>query len=221
MRFHAPSHFKHDTRCRTCQHAVYKEQKLPWPELSYHQVKLNWHAPRTTEKTNRRNSATVQLPHLHTGLCSYLTGSVEAALKMAIFKNKLNTNISVIICVPIISHTNLIINYVIWSITSLTFRNSFLSTCSLPSTSSILKAIWNPVSGSATVMVNEKSQYFTFTPFAHTWVVIRVKCPVPRGPVGDGGLNKTHHWWTTTLPQPPTMWYMHKLSGLRWGQRQS
>ncbi len=36
-----------------------------------------------------------------------------------------------------------------------TFWNSFLSTCSLPSISSILKAIWNPVSGSGiTVQLN-------------------------------------------------------------------
>lgn len=39
---------------------------------------------------------------------------------------------------------------VLWHVSGRTLRNSLLSTCSLPSTSSIWKAIWNPVWGSAT-----------------------------------------------------------------------
>lgn len=55
-------------------------------------------------------------------------------------------------------------------------RNSLLSTCSLPSTSSILKAMWNPVCGSATAMHCQLPELYLSIienphMYQHTWLV--------------------------------------------------
>lgn len=67
-----------------------------------------------------------------------------------------------------------------WYIRGLTLRNSFLSTCSLPSTSSILNAMWNPVRGSATAMHCQTSELCLNTfrkPHTKqcTWLVGQIK----------------------------------------------
>lgn len=51
-----------------------------------------------------------------------------------------------------------------------TLRNSFLSTCSLPSTSSILKAMRNPVRGSATATRRQLSELYCSIIEILTWI---------------------------------------------------
>lgn len=144
-----------------------------------------------TDELSSRGANSAALPHLHMVPWSILTtvaaSVLEAALKVAIFLN-LNAHTTEIQfsaqCVLLwlqCLHMKLSVMFIIATtifkyqkiliyLSDLTFKNSLWSTCSFPSTSSILKAIWNPVRGSATVMHCQLSELYLNTTENLTWL---------------------------------------------------
>lgn len=161
------------TEVFACHRRVWLEQTQKCPVTLNKWTKLRgWlrlqRCKHMTDENQTRVASSAALPHLHTVPWSILTTVVasvlEAALKVAMFWN-LNAHLDIwtnritilsvqcvlTCCICVWLHL-ILLHYTSWYTRGLTLRNSFLSTCSLPSTSSILKAIWNPVCGSATAM---------------------------------------------------------------------